>query len=76
MPPPRFDFPMTIEALHIETGAVVWSLTIPTPENATLIGIPPLREQLGHPVAIRVRYADGTEQTESPIDAADPGVTH
>ena len=65
----RFDFrpelfPITIEALHVETRAVVWSETIERPEEAALVYIPPLASVLGHPVAMRLRFGDGTVDEE------------
>ncbi len=71
MPAPvRFNFraeqyPITIEALHPDTRAVVWTTTIEKPDSTALVAIPPLRRQLGHPVTIRMRFADGTV-TETP----------
>jgi hypothetical protein len=66
----RFDFkpsqfPITLEALHPRTRAVVWSRTIERPDEAALVYIPPLREQLGHAVAMRIRFGDGTVDEES-----------
>jgi hypothetical protein len=65
----RFDFrpelfPITLEALHVNTRAVVWSQTIERPEDAALVYIPPLRIQLGHPVAMRIRFGDGSVEEE------------
>jgi hypothetical protein len=72
-PPPRFDlppgaFPVTIEALHPETRAVVWSARVERPEETFLLYIPPLKLIHGHPVVIRMRFADGSvsEQAAPP----------
>jgi hypothetical protein len=53
-------FPILVEALHPETGAVVWSLTVEEPVNgAQAIRIPPLAWMFGHPVEMRITFADG-----------------
>lgn len=58
---PREAFPITIEALHPDTKQVVWSTVVEMPEDAQPICIPPLKRQLGHPVEIRVTFADGAQ---------------
>lgn len=68
---PRYDYPpekypITIEALHFATGAVVWTKTVAEPPGdvSAVVYIPPLRKQLGHRVRIRVSFGDGTVQEE------------
>ena len=66
---PREKFPFVIEALHPKTRAVVWSVTVEMPKSrhtGRLVEIPPLRQQLGHPVAMRIRYADGEVDEREP----------
>lgn len=70
-PPPRFDlppsaFPFTLEGLHPDTRAVVWSRTVERPEDVAVVYIPPLALIHGHRVEIRVRYADGSVDEERP----------
>jgi len=54
--PPEL-FPITVEALHPDTRAVVWTATL---HRAGALEIPPLKMQLGHPVAIRMTFGDGS----------------
>jgi hypothetical protein len=54
---PAGVFPFTVEAYHPETEKVVWSHRVEGPGQ---IYIPNLKRQFGHPVAIRLIYADGT----------------
>ena len=66
------DFPLVIEGLHPDTRAVVWSLTIEAPVNADVpIYIPPLARRLGHPITIRMTWANGEvkemEPPEKPV---------
>jgi hypothetical protein len=56
------DFPITFEALHPKTGAVVWSKTVDAPE--TELYIPPLAKQLGHRVVIRITFGERTVTEE------------
>ena len=66
LPEARFDlelemYPLTIEALHHKTGIVVWSQSVEAkPPASQRIHVPALRKQLGHPVRIRVTFADGS----------------
>lgn len=66
---PESRFPFLLEALHPETREVVWSSKIEKPPagKQMLVSIPALRKQLGHPVAIRVTYPDGTTDEQEPI---------
>lgn len=70
---PPSSFPLEIEALHPVTGRVVWSTVLHEPAAGEVwagIEIPPLRQQLGHPVDIRITYGDGTV---SELPASGPG---
>jgi len=54
------SYPLLIEALHPDTRQVVWSLKVEQPANGdTRIYIPPLARRFGHPVKIRITFADG-----------------
>lgn len=58
---PREKFPFVIEAYHPTTKAIVWTATVQAPtDKTTSIYIPPLKERFGHPVGIRISFADGT----------------
>jgi hypothetical protein len=57
---PRALYPFTLEALHPDTGAVVWSTTVHAPRGVAAIYIPPLKDQLGHEVMMRATFGDGT----------------
>jgi hypothetical protein len=59
---PAEKFPVTIEALHPETRAVVWWDRIEKPEFLTTRVIPPLARMLGHRVTIRITFGDGEVQ--------------
>ncbi len=59
-------FPLLIEALHVETRAVVWSVKIIEPEAFVMVKIPALKAELGHFVAIRVTFGDGTVSCQEP----------
>lgn len=54
-------FPFVIEAYNPDGGEIVWTKTVeqPAPGERGGIWIPPLRKQLGHPVCIRITFADG-----------------
>lgn len=74
LPRKEFDlpleaYPLTLEAYHPETRKVVWSRVIDAPLSGQRaeIFIPPLRKQLGHPVAMRVIFADGTCREQGPV---------
>lgn len=60
---PPEKFPITIETFHPITGEVVWTVTIEQPPKGkrVVIEVPPLKNLLGHPVSVRVKFADGTE---------------
>jgi hypothetical protein len=62
------EFPLTLEALHPRTRAVVWSTTVEKPANGQLWSdyVPPLKEQLGHEVAMRLRLATGRVMVAEP----------
>jgi len=59
---PLDAYPIVIEALHPKTRVVVWSLTIPAPVGDEAVYIPPLARRFGHPVAIRMTWANGEVQ--------------
>ena len=65
---PEDHFPITLEALHPVTRAVVWTTTIekPQPGRRELVAIPALSERFGHPVTMRVRWPDGSIQEQEP----------
>ena len=65
---PLEKFPITIQALHPETRAVVWELVAfaPPPGEKVKIHLPPLKQLLGHPVTMRFLYADGTSDEAPP----------
>ena len=54
-------FPVTVEFYHWRTREVVHSVRVEAPEagNRNAVRIPPLAFQLGHPVGVRVTYANG-----------------
>lgn len=56
-------FPMTIQALDIKDGTVVWQTTLEGPGN---IYIPPVAERIGRKVRIRITLADGTFEESGP----------
>ena len=62
------SFPVVIEALHPVTRKVVWTTTLDKPNDGAFVRVyvPPLAKRLGHPVAVRVRFADGREDTREP----------
>lgn len=66
---PREAYPITIEAMRFITGAVVWRRVVEAPlqgEKAA-VSIPPLRKQLGHPVGMRWKFANGeTHEASTP----------
>jgi len=66
---PAHLFPITVEAFHPLTRCVVWSLIVEKPDDAVKIYIPPLRKQLGHPVAMRWTFADGSTRESEPVFA-------
>jgi hypothetical protein len=55
-------YPFRIEALHPDTRMVLWTRTVQAPMGGKrdTIHIPALRERFGHPVQIRMVFADGT----------------
>ena len=53
---PRECFPIRLEAFDLDTQNVVWSADV---ERPGAVEIPPLARELGHPVSIRARMADG-----------------
>lgn len=61
---PEDHYPFLIEAIHPETGEVVWELKVERPSIAEQVSglyIPPLVRRFGHPVNIRIKYANGTQ---------------
>jgi hypothetical protein len=57
---PAEYFPFTIEAINPATGQVVWFRRVDKPDGVLKLEIPPLARQLGHPVSIRLVFADGS----------------
>ncbi len=66
---PREKYPFKIEYLHPETREVVDSVTVeaPAPGTRNALYIPPLAKMLGHPVAVRITFADGQVQEMPPM---------
>lgn len=62
---PASMYPFTIEALSL-AGEVVWSKTVERPAGEVAIEIPGLKQQLGFPVSIRCRFADGSVREYPP----------
>jgi len=63
---PHDAYPLVIEALHPDTRAVVWTKTVAAPEDVAAIYIPPLARMLGHPVTIRMTWANGDVREGAP----------
>jgi len=63
---PRSKYPLTIDFLHPVTRAIVHSIRVEAPADGTLepVYIPPVALQVGHPVRVRVTFADGTVEDE------------
>jgi hypothetical protein len=59
-------FPLKVEAFTERDGKLVWATTVERPEGFTALEIPPLKEQFGCRVAIRVTYGDGTVENINP----------
>lgn len=62
-------FPFLIEALHVDTLAVVWQKRVELPKSKdelAKIYIPALSEILGHAVRIRITFADGIVRESPP----------
>ncbi len=61
---PKEKYPMKIEFLHPETREVVDTLEIEAPASGTrnAIYIPPVARIVGHSVAVRIFFGDGTVQ--------------
>jgi hypothetical protein len=58
---PRHLVPFTIEALHPTTRAAVWSRTVQCAEGRVEeLHVPAIAKQVGHPVVMRITYADVT----------------
>jgi hypothetical protein len=58
---PRSRYPFTMQLLDDQTREVVWELEVTGPGA---IRIPGVQESNGgRPVAVRIRYADGTEES-------------
>ena len=65
---PREKFPLVIEFLHHETEEVVYRFEVREPDAFQTVPIPALRAELGHPVAVRITFADGEVQNvEAPL---------
>ncbi len=58
---PRKKYPFKVEYLHPHTQEVVDSTTVeaPAPGTRNALYIPPLAKILGHPVDVRITFADG-----------------
>ena len=58
---PRQDFPLTIEAVHPVTRAVVWRNVVPMPGpgGSITLSLPPVGAIVGHFVVVRIRTASG-----------------
>jgi hypothetical protein len=53
-------YPLRIEALDPQTGEILWETTVEAPEGLAAVYIPPLAQQFGHAVRMRIVWADGT----------------
>jgi hypothetical protein len=64
---PREKYPFVLECLHWQTHVVVWSVTVEAPPvgERVILRIPPLAKQLGHPVTVRITFADGSVQGDT-----------
>lgn len=60
---PASMYPFTIEALNAETAEVVWKHVVTGPGS---VYVPPLARDFGHPIAIRVTWADGNVMVQAP----------
>lgn len=66
---PDGAYPITIEALHPKTRSVVWSKKVEAThagKNPDPVYMPLLRKRLGHPIAMRIRFADGSVKESAP----------
>lgn len=72
---PATAYPFRLQALHPETGEVIWQSMVERPPGGVLkcLSIPPLANQLGHPVVMRILWADGTISVSAPEA---PATTH
>jgi hypothetical protein len=59
---PEDQFPFTIEFLRSDTHEVVHTIVITEPGG---MKVPPLRQQLGVPVNVRITRKDGSQTSEA-----------
>lgn len=66
---PASYYPFTIQAYHPETQRIVWEryVEMPPPGQKMVLHIPPLRKLYGHPVGIRVLFANGEVKECGPL---------
>ncbi len=58
---PREKFPIVMEFSHPKTGKIVHAIRVEAPESPERkrVFVPPLAQQFGHAVALKITFGDG-----------------